>query len=136
MVVVKCSYVAKLLDPMLISSNHYALMDKVIDSAPIQPPVTNPFGFLTGQSRYGNGAWRSALCTKADGASAEFWFGNHPSLRPCDLYPEPTYVYGYGNKGANLPDTGWQPELFAGVRFPASVYAHAEERADIINHPW
>ena len=39
----------------------------------------------------------------------EHWLGSHEDLQPCDVYPDPSYQFGYGN----LPgiNSTWKPSL-------------------------
>lgn len=113
--VADCSYVSKLMQPTKFESK----MNDLVYRAPLKecqdPRKLRPS--LTARGRF----------------AAEHWINSHPSIRPCDVYPD-VYVWGHDNLPKN---TDWKPILakaprftnmkkYETARFEANKYPHLE----------
>lgn len=95
--VATCEYIRRLMPP----SRHVEAMSALI-SQPDAEPIPSRREEELGAGRF----------------AAEHWVASHPSVVPCDLYPDAGYKYGY----KNLPIEDWEPELQSAPRFPVDVY--------------
>jgi hypothetical protein len=68
----RCSYVTKLLDPKIIQHE----MEKIADIAD-------------------KGRKIHPSCIGRDRFAAEHWIHSHPDVKPCDLYTNPNFTWGY-----------------------------------------
>lgn len=81
-----CSYINMLIHPLKFSSkmdemieHSLALKDDSVFPMPHRNYVDRPYDY--GLKRF----------------SFEHWVGSHPKLKPCDVYPDSTYAYGFYN---------------------------------------
>jgi hypothetical protein len=103
----KCRYVKHLIAPDRFASRMDDLVDYVLSHAndtdtntttsiPQPTPFQIRLQFPLGLKRF----------------SHEHWLGSHPSLQPCDVYPNPNYQNGYTNLPHPVYDK-WKPRLQA-----------------------
>jgi hypothetical protein len=94
-----CSYIQKLLPPRRFRIRMDSLVAHLIVKSETNPSIPRP----TKQDirlQYDIGTRRFAF---------EHWVASHPSIQPCDVYPNARYLYGYDN----LPDqdSSWAEQL-------------------------
>jgi len=81
----RCSYISKLTDPKKFEKAMSSIYGEEPDAC-------------IGTGRY----------------AAEHWVYSHPEVKPCDLYTDPSFVWGYDN----LPETGdFEKDLSVAPRF-------------------
>ena len=100
-----CSYIQKLIRPSEFASrmdamveHSLALNDESIFPKPGRKYLERPYDY--GLNRF----------------SFEYWVGSHPALKPCDVYPNSEYAYGFANLDASeaaisAKESGWKPIL-------------------------
>lgn len=86
----RCSYISKVFDPMSLSEGKL-------------PDDMSEESHCKGRGRY----------------LMEHWVHSHPSVRPCDLYPNWKFTWGY----AFIPSIHWNRDLQAAPRFKFDNYA-------------
>mmetsp|Transcript_17115 Transcript_17115/g.39439 ORF Transcript_17115/g.39439 Transcript_17115/m.39439 type:complete len:298 (-) Transcript_17115:390-1283(-) len=91
----KCDYVKKLIDP-----EEFPHIMKKVGKTAKEP------GFCLGNGRY----------------AAEHWINSHPDGSPCDLYPDPHYVWGYNG----MPVGAFKKALEVAPRFDLATYYEKE----------
>jgi len=101
-----CSYIQKLIRPSLFESKMNEMVDYsfAVNNETIFPKPHGRAQILNKHyaGRFGLGRF-----------SSEYWVGSHPTLRPCDVFPDAEYSFSHfyrnGTTIANLKNGGWEP---------------------------
>ena len=101
-----CSYIQKLIRPSHFSSKMHEMVDYsfAVNNETVFP---KPHKRAQKKSRFG-------LFYGLGRHSSEYWVGSHPTLKPCDVFPDPEYLvawhYRNGTVITNQTNTdGWEP---------------------------
>ena len=97
MFLARCSYVAKLIDPLMFAD---AMAARVLHTSPTK-----------GDSCRGGGRYAN-----------EHWILSHPDGAPCDLYENRAFTWDY----ENIPSGDFDKSLAAAPRFELQAYIHPE----------
>ncbi len=109
-----CSYIQKLIRPSLFTSKMHEMVDNsfAVNNETI---FTKPHG-MAQKPKY-----RYAANYGLRRYSSEYWVGSHPTLRPCDVFPDAEYLfywfYRNGTTITNLTNGGWEPVQYHGYHF-------------------
>ena len=59
--------------------------------------------------------------------SAEHWINSHPSVKPCDVHPDLSYIAGYKGTPENADQIEWDLKL--GPRYNMTAFKHFYEKS-------